>query len=98
MRAAKGIFRTVDEPFGQVDARPSKSYRISWIGVCSDAAPRTTALPDPFHLIRTCHSDFTSALQPTMAYVCGFLGKPHEFAEPASSTGKSGPSGLRPTS
>src|ERR1700677_3582972 len=39
MRAAKGIFRTVDEPFGQVDARPSKSYRISWIGVCSSAAP-----------------------------------------------------------
>ena len=35
MRAAKGIFRTVDEPLGQVDARPSKSYRISWIGVCS---------------------------------------------------------------
>jgi hypothetical protein len=34
MRAAKGIFRTVDKPFGQVDARPSKSYRISWIGVC----------------------------------------------------------------
>ncbi len=44
MRAAKGIFRTVDEPFGQVDARPSKSYRISWIGVCSRAAPRTTPL------------------------------------------------------
>src|ERR1700733_2580911 len=47
MRAAKGIFRTVDEPFGQVDARPSKSYRISWIGVCTSAAPRTTPLPDP---------------------------------------------------
>src|SRR6201996_7195936 len=44
MRAAKGIFRTVQKPFGQVDARPSKSYRISWIGVCSRAAPRTTPL------------------------------------------------------
>jgi hypothetical protein len=42
MRAAKGIFRTVDKPFGQVDARPSKSYRISWIGVRSRAAPRTS--------------------------------------------------------
>src|ERR1700744_4698447 len=44
MRAAKGIFRTVDEPFGQVDARPSKSYRIAWNGVCFRAAPRTTRL------------------------------------------------------
>src|ERR1700761_193401 len=34
MRAAEGIFRTVNKPFGQVDARPSKSYRISWNGVC----------------------------------------------------------------
>jgi hypothetical protein len=34
MRAAKGIFRTVDEPLGQLDARPSKIYRISWFGVC----------------------------------------------------------------
>src|SRR5271156_2291794 len=34
MRAAKGIFRTVDEPWGQLDARPSKNYRISWFGVC----------------------------------------------------------------
>ena len=34
MRAAEGIFRTVSKPFGQVDARPSKSYRISWNGVC----------------------------------------------------------------
>src|SRR5580658_5453875 len=47
MRAAKGIFRTVDEPFGQVDARPSKSYRISWNGVCSSVAPRTTLRPNP---------------------------------------------------
>src|ERR1700685_4645103 len=46
-RAAKGIFRTVDEPFGQVDARPSKSYRISWIGVCFAAAPRTITPADP---------------------------------------------------
>src|SRR5580704_15621709 len=50
MRAAKGIFRTVDKPFGQVDARPSKSYRISWIGVCSPVAPRTTPLPGSFPL------------------------------------------------
>src|SRR6202789_2833931 len=47
MRAAKGIFRTVDEPFGQVDARPSKSYRISWNGVCSLMAPRKTLRPNP---------------------------------------------------
>src|SRR5450755_4712333 len=48
MRAAKGIFRTVDEPFGQVDARPSKGYRISWIGVCFRVAPATTPNPRAF--------------------------------------------------
>src|SRR6202046_2303248 len=50
MRAAKGIFRTVNKPFGQVDARPSKSYRISWNEVCSRAAPRTTPRL-PSHLL-----------------------------------------------
>ena len=49
MRAAKGIFRTVDKPFGQVDARPSKSYRISWIGVCPFGRSQndTPRNPDP---------------------------------------------------
>jgi hypothetical protein len=56
MRAAKGIFRTVNKPFGQVDARPSKSYRISWNGVCSRAAPRTTPLLN--------HSCFRPILSP----------------------------------
>src|SRR5277367_2860970 len=70
MRAAKGIFRTVDEPFGQVDARPSKSYRISWIGVCSLVAPATTLLPGPIlfrhsrelkaYLFRCCRVDSVS--------------------------------------
>src|ERR1700761_944126 len=39
MRATEGIFRTVHRPFGQLGARPSKSYRISWFGVCPRCDP-----------------------------------------------------------
>src|ERR1700761_6810503 len=46
MQATMGIFRTVDKPWGQVDARPSKSYRISWNEVCARGAP--SSAPPPF--------------------------------------------------
>src|ERR1700722_4101387 len=44
MRATEGIFRQVRRPFGQLSARRSQSYRISWFGVCPPGDPERLTL------------------------------------------------------